>query len=214
MESSIPFLFLYGMLSFLSPCFFPLFPSYLAHVVRSRKKVGGIILGALVCTSGIMTSFVIYGLLFWILFAPLSQYGLLLHLIFGFCILFLGISTLTPLKKVFSSIRYPKYFLELKSLGGTFLLGFFYVLIAAPCALPIFLSALFLTATIEGITYAILGLVTFALGAGVPLVISSFLIAKSKEYIMRIYCNFSPMFETVSAFLLIFTGLLMVLQII
>lgn len=212
MDSSIPVLFFYGMISFLSPCFFPLFPAFLAYIVKAKRDLAASVLAASICTLGIVVSFAVYGSLFWFLFTPLSQYGSLLRQIFGLSISLLGIVMLTPLKKVFTAIRPPKKLAELEGLMGTFVLGFAYVLIAAPCAMPIFLAALFMTATSESISYAILGSTVFALGAGLSLVISSLLVATAKNLLQKAYGRFAPWFEPMSAIMLMVTGLLLTLQ--
>lgn len=212
MNSSILLLFLYGILSFLSPCFFPLFPSFLAYLARGEKDPKRSVAAGFICTLGIVVSFVVYGCLFWLLFLPLSQYGSLLRQIFGLSIALLGLCMLTPLRNVFTRIHPPKKISELKGFLGTFILGFSYALIAAPCAMPIFLSALFLTATLEGIAYAILGSVVFALGIGLSLIVSSLLVVTAKNYLDKIYRNIAPWFEVGSAIVLILTGLLLTLQ--
>jgi len=214
LDSSIPILFFYGIASVLSPCFFPLFPTFLAYIVKGEKDASASVKAASICALGIVISFVVYGSFFWLLFAPLSQYGSLLRQIFGLAISLLGVVLLTPLKKVFTAIRTPKKLAELEGLMGTFVLGFSYVLIAAPCAMPIFLAVLFVTATLENITYAILGSVVFALGAGISLVASSFLVATAKSHVQKSYRKFAPWFEPMSAFLLIVTGLLLAFRVI
>lgn len=80
--------------------------------------------------------------------------------------------------------------------------------------MPIFLSALFLTATLEGIAYAIFGSVVFAFGVGLSLVISSLLVVAAKNYLEKTYRNITPWFEVGSAMVLILTGLLLILQVI
>jgi cytochrome c-type biogenesis protein len=214
LDLSIPILFFYGLISFLSPCFFPLFPAFLAYIVKGGEEALESVIAASICTFGIVISFIIYGSLFWFLFKPLSLYGSLLRQIFGISIFLLGIVMLTPLKRLFAAIHTPKKVVELKGLIGAFALGFTYVLIAAPCAMPIFLAALFMTATFENVAYAILGSTVFALGAGVSLIISSFLVATSKKRIEKINNNFAPWFELVSALLLLVTGILLLFQII
>lgn len=212
MDSSILLLFLYGVLSFLSPCFFPLFPSFLAYMVKVEKDPKRSVIAASICTLGIVVSFAVYGSLFWLLFLPLTQYGSLLRQIFGLSIALLGLCMLTPLRNVFTKIRPPKRLSELEGFLGTFILGFSYALIAAPCAMPIFLSALFLTATMEGIAYAIFGSVVFALGVGLSLILASLLVVTAKNYLEKTYRNIAPWFEVGSAMVLIFTGLLLTLQ--
>jgi len=213
MEISFLSLFLYGVLSFLSPCFFPLFPSFLAYVFADENSTRSLI-AASVCTLGIVISFAVYGSLFWFLFTPLAIHGSLLRQVFGLAMILLGVSMLTPLKKVFTRIRSPQKIQELKGFLGAFVLGFSYVLIAAPCAMPIFLSALFLTATLENMLYAVLGSTVFASGAGLSLIVSSFAAANARDLLMKTYRSVGPWFEFISATLLISTGLLLSLSII
>jgi len=205
-------MFVLGVLSSLSPCFFPLFPSFLAYVARVEKNIRKGAIAGLTCTLGIALSTVIYGMLASILAYPLLKYGALLRIVFGGFIIFLGVSMLTQIRRVFAKLRPPRRLLEVRGFLGTFVLGLVYTLIAAPCALPIFLSVILLAIIPGNFFVTVANLIIFGFGAGTPFILSSLLITSTKDFVGRRYRSVAPFFEFGSALVLILTGLLLLLS--
>jgi len=212
LSASIPLMFVLGVLSSLSPCFFPLFPSFLAYVARVEKNIRKGTIAGLTCTLGIALSTVIYGMLASILAYPLLKYGALLRIVFGGFIIFLGVSMLTQIRRVFAKLRPPRRLLEVRGFLGTFVLGLVYTLIAAPCAMPIFLSVILLAIIPGNFFVTAANLIIFGFGAGTPFILSSLLITSTKDFVGRRYRSVAPFFEFGSALVLILTGLLLLLS--
>jgi len=205
----IPLMFALGVLSSFSPCFFPLFPLFLAYVANVENDVRKGVIAGFTCTLGIASSFMVYGMLASFLAFPLLKYGTPLRFVFGGFIVFLGVSMLTRLRRVFTKLRPPKRLLEVKGVLGTFVLGLSYTLIAAPCAMPIFLSAILLAIIPGNFLVTVANLVIFGFGAGTPFILSSLLITSTRDFVGRRYRSVAPLFEFGPALVLILTGLLL-----
>jgi len=211
LSTLIPFMFGLGLLSSLNPCFFPLFPSFLAYIARVENDVRRGAVAGFTCALGIALSFVIYGTLASILAFPLLKYGGLLRYVFGGFVIFLGVIMLTPMRGIFAKLHPPQRIQKARGFLGTFVLGLSYALVTAPCGMPIFLSAILL-AVIPGDPFATIAhLAVFGLGAGVPFIFSSLLVATTKGFIRTRYHSIARFFEYGSALVLIVVGLLLLL---
>lgn len=212
LASSVPIIvnvFILGLFSSLSPCFFPLFPSFLAYVVDVESNLRKGIFAGLACIFGITLSFTLYGILTAYLFSLLVRYGTLLRSLFGIIIIILGV--LMYLNKVHIFVRLPQRLFSFKGYLGAFMLGLTYTLIAAPCALPIFLSAI-LIATVPGDVFlTVVNLLGFTLGVAIPFMASPFLVMAAKKHFEQKYQAFAKWFNLVSSSVLVVTGLLLLL---
>jgi len=212
LSASIPLMFVLGVLSSLSPCFFPLFPSFLAYVANVEKdgRKGAVV--GFTCTLGIILSFAIYGMFASILALPLLRHGGLLRSVFGVFIIFLGVIMFTPMRGIFTKIRPPQRLSRVKGLLGTFVLGLLYTLIAAPCTMPIFLSAILLAVIPGNFLLTVVNLITFGFGTGTPFILSSLLIATTRDFVSRRYQSLAPFWEYGSALVLMLIGLVLLLS--
>lgn len=204
-------MFSLGILSSLSPCFFPLFPSFLAYIAEVENDIGRGFAAGLACSFGILISFMIYGLSASLVVQPLLTYGSLLRYLFGIGIIVLGVIMITPLKRVFFRIHPPKGLHKVKGVLGAFILGLIFTIIVAPCAAPLFISAILLAATLKSLWSTLLALLVFSLGASLPFIVASLLVSTAKNFVGRRYRRFSQLFEQISALILILTGLLLIL---
>ena len=211
MVSSTPLLFILGTFSSLSPCFFPLFPSFLAYVANVEKNIRNGILAGFACLLGIALSFTVYGVFASFLFLPLVKYGTILRSIFGLIIIILGVAMYTQSLQI--SIRLPQKLFAFKGYLGAFILGLSYTLIAAPCATPIFLSAILLAITPGNTVLTIIKLLVFTLGVIFPFVFSALLVMATKDFLRNQYQSLAKWFNLLSSSILILTGLLFFLPI-
>lgn len=209
MFAELSVMFSLGVLSSLSPCFFPLFPSFLAYIAEVENSIRRGFIAGLACSFGILISFMIYGFSASLLVQPILAYGSLLRYLFGIGIMILGVVMITPLKRIFFKIRPPKSLHKLRGILGAFILGFLFTIIAAPCATPLFLSAILLALTLGSLLNVIIALLVFSFGASLPFIAASLLVSAAKNFVIRSYGKFSRLFEQISALTLILTGLLL-----
>jgi cytochrome c-type biogenesis protein len=200
-EVSILVAFSAGVLSFLSPCILPLFPSYITYItgrsfedIKSSGKSSGItkltVINSLFFILGFSIVFVVLGItlaylgsFFGIKKLWLERLGGILIVLFGLNIMgffkigFLNRGTGVSLKK-----KNPGYL-------GSLFVGMAFAFGWTPCVGPILSSILIYASTLESLPAAIMLLAFYSLGLGVPFLISGlainqflFLFAKLKNF--------------------------------
>jgi len=211
LSASIPLLFTLGVFSSLSPCFFPLFPSFLTYVANVENNVRKGVLAGIACLLGIALSFTLYGVFAFFLFSPLTEYGTLLRSLFGLVIMLLGIAMFTEKLTIF--VPLPQRLLAFKGYVGAFILGLIYTLIAAPCAMPILSSAILIAIIPDNMTSTLLNLFVLTLGVATPFLAASLCVMAMKTFVENQYHAFAKWFRPLSSSILVLTGLLLFLPI-
>ena len=166
-----------GLLSFFSPCIFPLLPVYIGMLSTSGKKS---IIKTVVFVIGLSTSFVLLG------FGAGSIGSFLMSKIFrvisGVVVIIFGIIQMEILKIPF--LERTKLVdikgKENNSIWGAFLLGFTFSLGWTPCVGPILASILFISSGGGNPYYGALMMSIYVLGLATPFVILSL----SSKYVL------------------------------
>ena len=166
-----------GLLSFFSPCIFPLLPVYIGMLSTSGKKS---IIKTVVFVIGLSTSFVLLG------FGAGSIGSFLMsktfRIISGVVVIIFGIIQMEILKIPF--LERTKL-VDIKgkendSIWGAFLLGFTFSLGWTPCVGPILASILFISSGGGNRYYRALMMFIYVLGLATPFVILSL----SSKYVL------------------------------
>ncbi|EUB27078.1 cytochrome c biogenesis CcdA family protein [Fusobacterium sp. CM22] len=166
-----------GLLSFFSPCIFPLLPVYIGMLSTSGKKS---IIKTLVFVIGLSTSFVLLG------FGAGSIGSFLIsktfRIISGVIVIIFGIIQMEIVKIPF--LERTKL-VDIKgkendSIWGAFLLGFTFSLGWTPCVGPILASILFISSGGGNPYYGGLMMFIYVLGLATPFVILSL----SSKYVL------------------------------
>ena len=166
-----------GLLSFFSPCIFPLLPVYIGMLSTSGKKS---IIKTVVFVIGLSTSFVLLG------FGAGSIGSFLMsktfRVISGVVVIIFGIIQMEILKIPF--LERTKL-VDIKgkendSIWGAFLLGFTFSLGWTPCVGPILASILFISSGGGNSYYGALMMFIYVLGLATPFVILSL----SSKYVL------------------------------
>ena len=166
-----------GLLSFFSPCIFPLLPVYIGMLSTSGKKS---IIKTVVFVIGLSTSFVLLG------FGAGSIGSFLVsktfRVISGVVVIIFGIIQMEILKIPF--LERTKL-VDIKgkendSIWGAFLLGFTFSLGWTPCVGPILASILFISSGGGNPYYGVLMMFIYVLGLATPFVILSL----SSKYVL------------------------------
>ena len=166
-----------GLLSFFSPCIFPLLPVYIGMLSTSGKKS---IIKTLVFVIGLSTSFVLLG------FGAGSIGSFLIsktfRIISGVIVIIFGIIQMEIVKIPF--LERTKL-VDIKgkeddSIWGAFLLGFTFSLGWTPCVGPILASILFISSGGGNPYYGALMMCIYVLGLATPFVILSL----SSKYVL------------------------------
>ncbi len=162
--------YLAGILSFFSPCIFPLLPVYLGMLSRGGEKS---ILKTLVFVLGLSTSFVLLGFGAGIVGEILMSN--LFRIISGVLVIGFGIIQMDIIKiPVLERTKLLNLELaERKGIIGTFFLGFTFSLGWTPCVGPILTSILFISSGGGNPIYGAILMLIYVLGLASPFVVFS-----------------------------------------
>jgi len=191
-----------GASALLSPCGYALLPGYISYYMGTKTSLRKAVPTGVACTLGLISVFSVIGLLASALGSLISPYVLALNLIAGLTIIFLGISMLVKIRFPTIPVKAPKR----KGLIGIFLYGVVYGLAALGCSAPIFFSILFYAVTAGGALFVLVIFIIYALGMSVPLVITTILVAKAKEFFLKRITKITPWIQKISGIVLIIIG--------
>lgn len=178
----------FGLSASFYPCLFPVLPSYIAFVSTEEGKqaiLNGLVTSVLV-TLGIMTVFVGMGMVFSSVVGFFADnyenfrflQGILLVILGG--LLIFGISF--NITKVWEVSAFAHDYISRfhNPWFVAYLIGLFFALLAAPCALIVFLATFTLIAG-EGLITTVMVMVLFSVGAGIPFVIIGVIVPALKK---------------------------------
>jgi cytochrome c-type biogenesis protein len=210
-----------GLLSFLSPCVLPLFPSYLSFVAgvsydelagpaASPRTRRAMLLSSLFFIAGFSLVFVSLGLPFSFLGQALARYQRKISLVGGAFIIVMGLYVAGWLRLPFL-MRYWKVELKARPAGilGAFLAGITFAAGWTPCVGPILGSILTLAGTVGKASTGLLMLVAYSLGLAIPFFLGALALNRFLTLFDR-YKRFLPVVSTVSGLLMVSVGLLLV----
>ncbi len=209
-----------GVLTFLSPCTLPLFPSYLSFITGLsydqiaiedqpvyRRRV---IIHSLFFILGFSIAFVALGFSFSTLGSFFFDYGDIIRKVGGILIILFGL--LIALSYKFQLPFLMKEFsvhLRHKPAGylGTTLVGITFAVGWTPCVGPILGSILMVAGTHQNATQGIILLTTYSLGMAVPFFLASLAVGHFLPLLSRIK-RWLPVFNLFAGILLVLVGLL------
>lgn len=201
------FAFTTGIFVLFSPCSFPLLPGYVSYYLGAKTSLRKAITSGLLCTTGFLTVFSIIGIFTSLIGDFLSSYIPFLDLIVGLIIISMGLLTLLDVN--FPMISSVLSFLKIgnkKSFLGIFLYGLLYGLAALSCSAPVFFAVLFYAASSGGVYHSLIIFVFYAMGMGLPLILTSILVAKANDLILRKMSQSTRILKKISGAILIIVG--------
>ena len=213
-----------GLLTSFSPCLFPLMPTYLSLLSSEKNSA---------TKSKQLLSILSLGIGIFIVFAGLTLlYSFSLHAIFsiflnqyivfaiiqGSILILLGILTIfTP--KFITNIKMPDWLNEkvtkeqANPIFSSFLIGLFYTVIAAPCALSYFIFSWTALAAFNSVLIQVIGSLIFTLGTLIPFFILALFIPKLKATTQKRIHKGSTYFKYIIGFILFCSGIWLITQI-
>jgi cytochrome c-type biogenesis protein len=203
----LAFAFTAGALSVFSPCGYALLPGYVSYYLGSRLSRARAVSGGLACTLGLVTVFSVVGGLSSGLATLIPGLVPLLDLLAGGVLVLMGAATLLQLRLPYLS--FPVNPTRRTGLGGFYLFGVVYGLSGVGCSAPIFLSVL-VFALSRGLLDAVVAFITYALGMGAPLVLTSLLVAQANELMIRRVSGAAPRIQRAGGAVLVLVGLYLV----
>jgi len=211
--------FIAGLLSFLSPCVFPLIPSYItyitglsfadlqaehpSHIIRQKS-----ILHSLSFIAGFTVVFVLLGASATYIGSVLQENATFIRKAGGILLVILGIHVtgILPLRFLLGEKRVS---IKHKPAGyvGSFLVGIAFAAGWTPCIGPILAAILAVAATQDSMYQGIMLLLLYSMGLGVPFFISALAMHRFLIVFNR-FKKYIHIFEIFTGILLIVIGVL------
>ena len=200
----LAFAFTAGVLSIFSPCGYALLPGYVSYYLGSDLSLVRAVVGGLACTLGLVTVFSVVGALASSLGALMPQLIPLLDILAAVILMVLGVAMLrqTNIPYIQLNVRPTTR----KGLAGLYMFGLVYGIAGVGCSAPIFLSVL-LFAVSESWLNGVLTFTVYAIGMGVPLVLTSILVAEAKVMLIRRISGVTERLHKLGGTVLILVGL-------
>ncbi len=211
--------FIAGLLSFLSPCVFPLIPSYItyitgisfadlqaehpSHIIRQKS-----ILHSLCFICGFTTVFVLLGASATYIGSFLQENTAIIRKIGGVLLVLLGIHVTGILHLKFL-LGEKRVSIKHKPAGyaGSYLVGIAFAAGWTPCIGPILAAILAVAATEESVYQGILLLLLYSMGLGVPFFLSALALHRFLVVFNR-FKKFIHVFEIITGIFLVVIGVL------
>lgn len=206
--------FLAGLLSFVSPCTLPLYPSYLSFItgmsyeqMQDQNNRGAIRRKALIYSIffvlGFSIIFVVLGFSAGTLGGLFADYGPLIRQIGGILIILMGLFMMGFLKLDFL-MKESKFHLKSKPVGylGAVLVGISFAAGWTPCMGPILASVLLLAANNPLSGWSLM--LFYSLGFAIPFLVMSYTLSS-----MRWLVKYSGLVQKVGGFGMVVMGILL-----
>jgi cytochrome c-type biogenesis protein len=209
-----------GMLSFLSPCVLPLFPSYLSFVAgvsfeelqgaaATPKTRRAILINSLLFIAGFSFVFISLGAGATLLGKALFSYQEIIQRVGGILVILLGLYVAGWLRIPFL-MREWRVELANRPAGylGAFVVGVTFAAGWTPCIGPILGAILTLASVSQTAAMGIWMLVAYSLGLAIPFLLSSLAIERFLRFSDR-FRRYLPMVTRASGVILVVLGLLL-----
>ena len=178
--------FIGGIITFISPCILPLIPLYIAFIAgisvksleEKNKPIFSIFVSSLFFVLGFTLVFSILAFLFYIIISQLGSYKIWFNRIAGLIIIIFGIHMTGLIKIPFLNYE-MKYSKKInKGFFTPLLMGMAFGAGWTPCIGPILSGILFSSASSERPELAMLQLIIYSLGLGIPFILTGLLTNK------------------------------------
>lgn len=205
---SLLYPFTAGVFVLLSPCGYALIPGYISYYLGSEITVPRALKGGIVSTLGLITIFSIIGLGSTLIGGLIKPYVTLFTVFAAVILIILGVLILAeiPLPSAYLQIVSS----ERRGLPGFYIFGIAYGLAAAGCTAPIFFSIMLFAFIRSGPFDGLITFLIYALGVGIPLIITSFLVATAKRPLIGRIRNLTHRLYKLSGVILILAGLYLI----
>ncbi|MCE7733773.1 MAG: redoxin domain-containing protein [Candidatus Heimdallarchaeota archaeon] len=169
---------LFGILTAISPCLFPLFPSYIAISIKKKTGFLGSMSSSLLVILGILSILLAFSLIISYTLTSFLIQNYLYFALFQAITLILGGMILIKTPNIFYKIKLPHRIEEWvfsegsnrNYFGISYVFGLIFTLIAAPCASGYFLSIMVLSLSRLFVEQLII-LLSYSIGAGIPILV-------------------------------------------
>jgi len=206
--SGLAFVFTAGIFALFSPCGFPMLPGYISYYIGTKASLEKAVPEGAACALGLIAVFSAIGIIASMLGSFVSRYIPLFELVAGPAAVFMGVAMMMKIRlPVFwAGIRAPKR----RGPIGIFLYGAVYGLATMGCSAPLFFSVLFYAIATGGYLQGIVTFTVYAAGMGLPLIITTVLVAKAKELMLERIIEATPLLQRISGIVLAVIGVYLI----
>ena len=205
--AGITFAFTAGLLSIFSPCGYALLPGYISYYLGSDFSVVRAVTGGLVCTLGLMTLYSVIGVLASGLGVVLSSVIPTVSLVAGLLMIAMGAATLLHVNLPFIQVGASPS--RRQGLVGLYLFGLVYGVAGVGCSAPVFISVFFYALS-GGVLNGVLTFLVYGLGMGIPLIVTSVLVARAKDVMIGRISRATERLQRLSGFILVAVGIYLI----
>ena len=205
--AGIAFSFTAGLLSIFSPCGYALLPGYISYYLGSDFSVVRAVTGGLVCTLGLMTLYSVIGVLASGLGVVLSSVIPTVSLVVGLLMIAMGAATLLHVNLPFIQVGASPS--RRQGLVGLYLFGLVYGVAGVGCSAPVFISVFFYALS-GGMLNGVLTFLVYGLGMGIPLIVTSVLVARAKDVMIGRISRATERLQRLSGFILVAVGIYLI----
>lgn len=206
-----------GMISFFSPCVFPLIPAYVANLTGSAIEGGRIAVGkktvftrSISFIIGFSAVFVLLGASASFLGGFLTEYREVITKIGGLLIILFGMQMagILKMKLLMSEKRFQMDAKKEKNIGRSVIMGIVFAMGWSPCVGLALSSILILAGSSGTLMSGIFMLIVYSLGLAIPFLLMAVIVTYSFK-VMKNINKWLPKISVVSGWLLMFLGLLL-----
>ena len=221
--SLIGFAFTAGLISFFSPCAFPMLPAYISYYlgldkedekdIPAKNRIYNIfkdgLVGGVLCAMGAITVFTLFGI--GVSFfgdavrSLIREHIVMMNLVVGAILIIMGIMMLAQL-----NLRLPfkvKTAPKTKGYLGLFLYGVLYSLVAAGCVAPLFVGVIVRAFATSSFVEGMFVFLSYASGLALLLVVVTLLVASAREAIVKKMNKVLPYIQKAGSLVLILVGI-------
>ena len=198
--------FLEGMISFISPCMLPMLPVYISYFAAGSDSRGKTLARSASFVLGFTVVFSLLGLFAGTVGALLSRYQIAVNAVGGLVVIVLGLSYLDVIRlPFFKGIQTQR---KVSGIVSAFVFGVVYSVSLTPCIGAFLGSALMLASTSGAAVRGALLLTAYALGLGIPFLISALLLERLRAAFGWIKAHYTVINRVCGLFLIV-VGVLM-----
>ncbi|AIC93934.1 MULTISPECIES: cytochrome c biogenesis CcdA family protein [Shouchella] len=217
MEVTFSIAFFAGLVSFFSPCIFPLMPAYLSQLTGTTVTNGAIAAPRRIILSrsfGFIAGFTLVFMLFGLASTMLGQLFVsnqaLLERLGGIVIILFGLQMtgLISIRALFSDKRLEPSSNTAASFSKSLLFGFLFAAGWTPCIGLVLASILTLASTSTTIWNGVFLLFIYSVGLGIPFLLIAMLWARSLHKMRRLN-RYLPIIQKISGVMMIILGVLL-----
>lgn len=203
------FLFIEGILTFISPCLLPMLPIYVSYFAGSGpRSIGKTLKSALGFVTGFTIIFMALGALAGTVGVFLMRYRTIVDIVLGLFIIAFGLSFLGVFNLSFFKGSSKSVNTENMGFFSAMLFGIIFSIGWTPCVGAFLGTALALAAQQAHVLEGMLMLLVYSLGLAIPFIISAILIDYLKNAFNWIKKHYN-IINAISGVLLIIIGILM-----